>query len=119
MELSADELTRSLDCKIPGCPDAALAARGPYAGLCARHRRLKAQELSEKTRLGRSNEGRRDGLGLVPLAHSVLSAAEQLEHRLLRYDNGGAELQQAVTDFGAALRELREAAEREIARRAA
>lgn len=51
--LSAHNLTKTMDCKAPGCAETAVAARGRYAGLCERHSKEKQKVAAAPGGAGR------------------------------------------------------------------
>ena len=106
--MSAVEI-RTRDCKVPGCTAEAEAASGPYALLCARHKRDKQNEVAPKLR--ENLEVARS----APRSSSAPGSATEATRELLRLaadiDRATAKLEKAKETYRSALEERNAARE--------
>lgn len=113
------EATSSYDCKRPNCVEQAKSNRGRYAYLCDRHTR---EEREIAAAVGRQEAARRapgtpgadataeDGPSLVQTVKALEKPARRLEAALGRRRLARDEARDAVEEFNAALRAVRELA---------
>jgi hypothetical protein len=81
--VDANEATRTVLCKEPGCEEVADASRGPYALLCHRHARVKKeQRLKEPS--PRAPAPLRSGtpIGFAARAQQLVALGKNLDRKL-------------------------------------
>lgn len=109
------EATSSYDCKRPNCVEQAKTNRGRYAYLC--HRHTEEQRTLDRAEAARGASGapgappaESDAPSLVQTVKALEKPARRLEAALGRRKLAREEARQAVDEFNAALRAVRELA---------
>lgn len=88
-EVAAHDLVATVNCKVAGCGEEAVSARGRYARLCEEHRR-----------------GARRDRSIAVAAQRVFLAASELDLALKRRHVAPAAARDAIASFKAELAEL-------------
>lgn len=115
-EFAAHDVTRIVNCKIHGCDEEAISARGRYAKLCETHRRIAAADAAaaRPPELARANPAA-DRVSVRAAAQKLVPAAGELDKALARRQSARDHARAAFAEFKKALDQLHETAKQAIA----
>lgn len=111
----AHRLAQTVNCKVHGCAEQAISARGRYAKLCETHRTEKATATAATTPARTSSPSPARVVSIKQAAQKLVPAAADLDKALGRRLAAREDARQAFTVFKQALDELHRVAKEAVA----